>query len=117
MFSSKRAYVAVGLAAALAGCDGHVGRSAEERINEARPVKAEALEVRKSLEAKLAADVAANAELQKELAARDKVLALSCAKGYTPSAFQSAQTVAKNLPDQKCFDDYDRETVQWLKGR
>jgi hypothetical protein len=71
----------------LSGCDAakNAGRSPEERINEAQPVQREVLEVRKSLEAMLAQDATASASLQRELATRDKVRALTCAKGLSPS--------------------------------
>lgn len=116
---NNRIFVAVAIVFALSGCDTakNIGRTPEERINEARPVQVETLEARQSLEATFAEDAKVNADLQRELTARDKVRALTCAKGFSPSLFQSKDTVAKNLPDQKCFHDYDRKTVEWLKGR
>ena len=80
-------------------------------------MRSETLQERKSLEATFAQDEAGGADLQRELSARDKVRALTCAKGYSPSLVQSRDAIAKHLTDQKCFDDYDRETVEWLKGR
>lgn len=107
------------MALALQGCDavGNIGRSAEDRINEARPVRPDTLQMRTSLERALAGEQADNVEVQRELATRDRVRALTCSKGYSPSLFQSKEAVARNLTDQKCFDDYDRETVAWLKSK
>jgi hypothetical protein len=118
MCLNARILIAVTIVA-LSGCDAarNIGRSPEERVNEARPVLAETLEARKSLEAMLARDAKGSADLQRELATRDKVRALTCAKGFSPSLFQTKDEVAKSLTDQQCFDDYDRETLQWLKGR
>jgi hypothetical protein len=115
MFSIPRVCAAAAIAFALTGCAR--GRSAEERINEARPMRAEIAEARRQLEAALASDAPGSSDLSRELAARDKVRALTCAKGFSPSFFQSQESIASNLTDQNCFDDYDRQTLQWLKSK
>ena len=119
MSSLQQVCIAIVVVLALPGCDAarNIGRAPEERINEARPVRPETLLARRSLEETFTGEGTENAELQREVATRDQVRALTCAKGYVPSFYQSKDTVAKNLPDQRCFDDFVRETISWLKAK
>jgi hypothetical protein len=119
MVSFHQASVAIAILLALSGCDAarNIGRTPEDRINEVRPALPETSRMRRSLEQTFADDASASAELQQELATRDRVRALTCGKGYSPSFYETDNAVSRKLTNQKCFDDYDLETVEWLKGK
>lgn len=149
----KRAGVAVlwclACVASLSACDRlqSIGRSDEDRINEAVPVPGEVLAARKALD-DLAATLPAGAgadrpdsarpgstppeatppeaatsaavdadAIDAEYQSRLKVRALECAHGYSPPALSGPAEVRAALTDQECFARADAELLQWLGQR
>lgn len=102
-----------------AGCDAvtNIGRSDEERINEAYPLSTEVAVTRAKLDEKLANDATALAQFETELSGKMKLRAIECAKGYSPSLWSSPATIRKRIDDAKCFTKFDAELANWLNGR
>lgn len=109
----------VGIVLCAAGCDAvtNAGRSDEERINSLYPLSPEIAVARAKLDEKLTGDAAARAQFETELSGKMKLRAIGCAKGYSPSAFSSPETIRERVGDAKCFTKFDAELVNWLNGR
>jgi hypothetical protein len=86
--------------------------SSENKINHAVPVS-EKVRINKTA----AFETSTHSEwkdIEAELETRLKIRALRCAKGYSPSFYESSENVKKNLGDQSCFSEVDSEIAQWL---
>ncbi|UYB51912.1 hypothetical protein OCJ37_18370 [Xanthomonas sp. AM6] len=101
------------MAACLGGC-GNLGRSAEERINEAMPPSSEVLASKSRLNAVATSFSQDVAPLEVEYRARLTQRARSCSGGYEPSLFASAEDIRNGLTDKACFARADDALRQWL---
>lgn len=111
--------VAAALCLSLSGCEPvrNATRDAVERIDAARPVSAKVRDRAGHLEQVLSEDAAAREAFLAELDARYRVRALDCARGYSPSAFDSDADVRAKLTDLDCFEKHDDEIFEWLGYR
>jgi len=98
----------------LTGCE-YVLLDSEEKINAAVPVP-------QTVEAAMS-DLLKNSpdnlrkRIEGEYAAKLKLRALNCAKGYAPSRLASLETVRKELTDRSCFTSTDAGIAQWIGMR
>lgn len=109
-----RAWIRV---AALSGCISLGGcefalLDADEKINAAVPVQ-QAVEVTMA-ELLQSAPADQRRKIEGEYAARLKLRALSCAKGYSPSRLASLDEVRKELRDRSCFAKTDAGIAKWI---
>lgn len=97
------------------GCDalGNLGKSDDERINEAVPISNDVLNQIDKFEAAIANNED-RATFSTELKSRHTIRALTCAGGYKPSVLHSKDKVRQSLTNRRCFEEYDRSTLQWL---
>jgi hypothetical protein len=101
----------------FAGCDG-VGKSPEERINEAVPVAEAVQSSRDALDGLLTeADAEEISRIDAEMASRLKIRALSCSKGYEPGFFESGESLRSVIANAECFAAYDKTLAAWLNHR
>ena len=107
--------VAAALVLVLAGCD---TRPAEERINLAMPVRNDVMQASAALLSLAAEGKRDTAPLAAEVAARMKLRALECAKGYAPGWFDEDWNIAAALAEQAdCFNTRDDELKAWIGER
>lgn len=95
----------------LNGCD-QISFNPEAKINAAYPISQQLQLTKNDTLAQV--DEARRQALSNEFDSRMKVRALTCAKGYSPSWYTSADEVRKNIADQNCFANSDTETNSWL---
>ncbi len=98
----------------LGGCDlGDRLRSAEDRINAAMPLSADALQARERLMARLPEKSPERAAADQVWAERLQARARDCGQGFKPAWHHSNAQVRTRIASETCFTDFDRKLSAW----
>ena len=98
----------------LTGCDSNGILSSEDRINAAVPVAESVQSLIAAARGSTLVSRDARSRFDRQLAARLKIRALTCAVGYEPKWWESAQRVKARLHGSACFADEDRRIGRWV---
>lgn len=96
----------------VAGCSRL--QSPEQQINEAIPIAAPAQRALEAVRTLAAGMPAEKDRIENDVAARLKIRALTCARGYAPSMFTTQDAIRKALADKTCFDTADADLQHGL---